>query len=90
MKEIFQLLWTFVGAIVGVGVGLLAHFGLYSLSAQTYEACPIVFSISIFGLGGAGMLGGGYLALVLTTKIQKARRRQAREQKPKFGSKRRK
>ena len=90
MKEIYQLLWTFVGAIVGVGVGILANIGLHSLFPQVLEANSTLTAISIFGLWGGGMVGGGYLALVLTAKIQKVRRRKAREQKPKFGRKQRK
>ncbi len=90
MKEIYQLLWTFVGAIGGLGVGLLAYLGVYKLFTGVLSTQPTVGLIAILALAGGGMVGGGYLALVLTSKIQKVRRRKAREQKPKFGSKRRK
>jgi len=90
MREIYQLLWTFVGAIVGFGAGMLAYVGVYKVFPDLLSTQGAVSLIVVFGLAGGGMVGGGYLALVITTKVQKARRRKAREEKPKFGSKRRK
>ncbi len=90
MKEIYQLLWTFVGAIVGFGVGLLAYLGVYKLFPQALSTQGMLSLIVVFSLAGGGMLGFGYLALWLTTKVQKARRRKQRETKTKFGNKRRK
>ena len=90
MREIYQLLWTFVGAIVGFGVGLLAYLGIYRLFPEVLGTQGTLSLIVVFILGGGGMLGFGYLALWLTTKVQKARRRKQRDAKTKFGSKRRK
>lgn len=90
MREIYQLLWTFVGAIVGLGVGLLAYMGVYKLFSDLLSTGGTIALLVVFGLAGGGMVGGGYLALLITTKLQKAQRRKTREQKPKFGSKRRK
>ena len=90
MREIYQLLGTFVGAIIGAGAGILAHIGLHALWEPVYQSHVTLYTISIFGLGGAGMLGGGYLALWITMKVYKVRRRKERRAKTKFGNKRRK
>ncbi len=90
MKEITQLLTTFVGAVVGFGVGMLGWMAIYRAFPEQLGrggSLPLVVG---FSLGGGGMIGGGYLALWITTKVQKARQRKKREQRTKFGNKRRK
>lgn len=90
MKEITQLLMTFVGAIVGFGLGMLAWLAVYRAFPQQLSRGGSLPLLVVFGLAGGGMVGVGYLALWITTKVQKARRRKKREQRTKFGNKRRK
>lgn len=90
MRDIYRLLWTFVGAIVGFGVGLLLYFGVYRLFPEVLGTQGAVSLLVVFALAGGGMVGLGSLALWLTVKVQKARWRKQRDQKKKFGDKRRK
>ena len=90
MREIYQLLWTFVGAVVGIAAGWLAYLGVYNLFPEALGSRGTLNLMTIFGLIGGGVLSFGSLATWITTKVQKARRRKERAAKTKFGGKRRK
>ena len=90
MKEVYQLLWTFAGAVVGIAVGWLAYLGVYNLFPEVLGTNGTLNVIAIFGLVGGGVLSFGSLAVWTTTKREKARRRKERQAKTKCGGKRRK
>jgi len=89
MKDFVQLLWGMVGAIVGLGAGVLGYFAVYKIFPDQLGQAPTLSLVVVFALAGGGMVGGGWLALYLAAGRAKAQRHKAREERSKFGSKRR-
>ena len=89
MKDLMHLVWGAVGALVGMGAGVLAYFAIYRVFPEQLGQVPTVSMVAVFALGGGGMMGGGWLALYLATRRDKTHRDRAREQRKKFGAKRR-
>ncbi len=88
MSEITRLFTSLLGVILG-GV---AGGSLYYLLVSYYEKMvgqPTLSLVSALILIGGGVVGGGYLALTLTTKVQKARKakRRGRDSQQKYQSK---
>jgi hypothetical protein len=77
MSDLTRIFTSVLGIAIGAGVG----GGLYYLLFRYYEKLagqPTLALLSALVLIGGGILGGGYLALILTTKFQKARRAKRR------------
>ncbi len=89
MKELMHLVWGAVGALVGLGAGVLAYFAIFRVFPEQLGQVPTVSMVAVFALGGGGMMGGGWIALYLATRRDKTQRDKAREQRKKFGAKRR-
>ena len=88
MTDMTRLLTSLVGILIGGGVG----GGLFYLLNRYYEKAvnmPGLSLVALVVLIGGGVLGGGALALWLTTKAQRARkaklrgRRDAKKYQPK-------
>ena len=90
MKDILHLLWAFVGAILGLAVGLLADIFAFNRLPDSLQSDATVAGILLFGLPALGMVAGGWIALYASAKIDKARRGKARQQQKKFVPKKRK
>ena len=90
MKDFINLLWALLGALVGIGVGLLADFLVFARFGETIQRNPTVAGIVLFGLPALGMVAGGWVTLYITAKLDKARREKARQERKKFVPKRRK
>ncbi len=90
MKEALHLVWGIVGAVVGFGAGILAYLALYRVYPDQLGQVPTLALVVVFALAGGGMMGGGWLALSLTARRAKVQREKAREERSKFGAKRRK
>ena len=84
-----HLVWGAVGALVGLGAGVLAYFAIYRVFPEQLGQVPTVSGIAVFALGGGGMMGGGWIALYLAARRDKTQRDKARETRKKFGAKRR-
>jgi ABC-type dipeptide/oligopeptide/nickel transport system permease subunit len=70
-----------LGSLLGVAVGGGLGFWLYTLVYKVYEKAAGMPGLSLAAflvLIGGGVIGGGYVALWLTTRIQKARKAKAR------------
>ena len=89
MKELMHLVWGAVGALVGLGVGLLAYVAIYRVFPEQLGQVPTLSLIVVFALSGGGMMGGGWLALYLAARYDKTQREKARKARKKFGAKRR-
>ncbi len=80
MTDITRMLTSLLGVVVGGGIGA----ALYYLVFRYYEKAAGMPGLSLAAfivLIGGGVLGGGYLALWLTTKVQKARKAKARSRR---------
>lgn len=80
MTDITRMLASLLGVVLGGGVGA----ALYYLVFRYYEKAAGMPGLSLAAfivLIGGGVLGGGYLALWLTTKIQKARKIKVRNRR---------
>ncbi len=84
-----HLIWGAVGALVGLGAGVLAYFAIYKIFPQQLGQVPTLSLVVVFALSGGGMMGGGWLALYLAARHDKTQRDKAREARNKFGTKRR-
>ena len=84
-----QLLWGMLGAIVGFGAGVLGYIAVHKLFSDQLDQAPTLSVVAVFALAGGGMAGGGWLALYLAAGRAKNQRDKAREERSKFGSKRR-
>jgi hypothetical protein len=88
MTDLTRMLASLVGIAIGGGAG----GALFYLVVSRYEKAVGMgdfIVVSLVVLIGGGVLGGGYLALWITTKLQKARKakvRTRREQR-KFATK---
>ena len=89
MNGFMHLVWGAIGAIVGFGAGVLAYFVIFKMFPEQLGQVPTLSVVAVFALGGGGMLGGGWLALYLATRRDKAKRNKAREVRKNFGAKRR-
>ncbi len=78
-----------LGALVGFGAGVLGYFAVYRIFPDQLGQAPTLSMIAVFALAGGGMAGGGWLALYLAAGRAKTQRDKAREERSKFGSKRR-
>ncbi len=85
-----HLIWGIVGAVLGFSAGMLAYLALYRAFPDQFGRVPTLALVVIFALGGGGMMGGGWIALYLAARRDKTHRDKAREERNKFGSKRRK
>ncbi len=90
MKDFINLLWALLGALVGIGAGLLADFLVFGRFGETIQRNPTVAAIVLFGFPALGMVAGGWITLYITAKLDKARREKARRERKKFVPKRRK
>jgi len=90
MKGILHLVWGIVGAVAGFGAGTLAYIVLYRVYPDQLGQVPTLALVVVFALAGGGMMGGGWLALYLAAWRDKVQREKAREERSKFGAKRRK
>ena len=90
MKDILHLVWAFIGAILGLAVGLLADIFAFNKFPEPLQSDPTVGGIVLFGLPALGMVAGGWIALYVSAKINKVRRDKARQQHKKFVPKKRK
>ncbi len=84
-----QLVWGAIGAVVGFGAGVLAYFAIYKMFPEQLGQVPTLSMVAVFALGGGGMMGGGWLALYLAARRDKAKRDNARAERKEFGAKRR-
>jgi len=84
-----HLLWGALGAVVGFGAGVLAYLAIFKMFPEQLGQVPTLSMVAVFALGGGGMLGGGWIALYLAARRDKAKRDKAREARKKFGAKRR-
>lgn len=89
MNGFMHLVWGAIGAVVGFGAGVLAYFAIFKMFPEQLGQVPTLSMVAVFALGGGGMMGGGWLALYLVARRDKAKREKAREARSKFGSKRR-
>lgn len=80
MRDISRLLASLVGVIIGGGVGASGFYLLFRFYEPAAGMPGLTLSAAIVLVGG-GVLGGGYLALLTITKVQKARRAKARRKK---------
>ncbi len=88
MNGLMHLVWGAIGALVGLGAGVLAYFAIYKIFPEQLGQVPTLSLVAVFGLSGGGMLGGGWLALYLAARYDKTRRDKARKARKKFGAKR--
>ena len=84
-----HLVWGAVGALAGMGAGVLAYFAIFRVFPEQLGQVPTFSMVAIFALGGGGMMGGGWLALYLAARRDKTQRDKAREVRKTFGAKRR-
>ena len=89
MNGLMQLVWGAIGAVVGFGAGVLAYFVIYKMFPEQLGQVPTLSMVAVFALGGGGMMGGGWLALYLAARRDKAKRDNARAERKTFGAKRR-
>lgn len=80
MKDISRLLASLVGVVLGGGVGAGGFYLLFRFY-EPIAGMPGVTLGSAIVLVGGGVLGGGYLGLMIITKVQKARRAKARRKR---------
>ena len=84
MKDVLHLVWAFIGAILGLAGGLLADIFAFNRLPDSLKSDPTVAGIVLFGLPALGMVAGGWIALYVSAKIDKARRGKARQERKKF------
>lgn len=78
-EEIVRLLWTLAGAIIGLAAGLAINAYVQSLG-EPPMGVQLLLSLL---LPGIGLIGGGFLALTIASKRQKASRKKYFEEKKK-------
>jgi len=74
------LLASLVGVVLGGAVGASGFYLLFRFY-EPVAGMPGVTLGSAIVLVGGGVLGGGYLGLLIITKVQKARRAKVRQKK---------
>ncbi len=88
-KDIARLMWTMVGALTGLAIGvygMFATFRYYDAIVTKGGVLPVVVVVVFCG---GGMLGGGYGVLSLYLWREKAARRKRDASKKKYGRKKR-
>ena len=89
-EEVYRLVWTLFGAIVGIGVGLSLMWMLFDKVPYLSASVGVVPLLVVLCLCGGGLIGGGYLALYIVSRRQRAVRRRyfdERRKKRKKGKK---
>ena len=81
--EIYRLVWTLLGAIVGLGFGLSAMLMLFNHMPTLNTSTGIVPMAIVLAFCGGGLVGGGYLALFVVTKKQRVMRKKYFQEKKK-------
>ena len=89
-EEAYRLVWTFLGAIMGVGVGLSGMLMLFNRVPSLNSATGLVPMLVVIGCCGGGLIGGGYLALYIVTRYQRRGRKRYFDEKKKQRKKKRK
>ena len=90
MMDILPLLGGIMGAVIGFGGGVLGAMFVFDKFSEPLQANPPLAAIGRCSLPGLGMVAGGWLALSISGKRDKAQRDKARVERKKLGAKRRK
>lgn len=77
--EVGRLLWTLLGAVLGV----VAGFALMTYLLPRMQLSPLLTAIAVVGFCGGGLIGGGLLTLTILNKKQKADRKKYFDEKKK-------
>ena len=88
--DIYRMIWALIGSLLGICVGIGLLMLLYQMVPALSGAIGITPLVTILVFCGGGLLGGGYLALWLCTRTQKARKKKHYEEKRKKKTKRKK
>ncbi len=81
MKEVYQVISTGVGAILGLVAGLGVFMAIFPMVGQTVGKGGMASVVAAIGLCGGGMVLGGYVALAIRMRIDKARRKKKAAEK---------